>query len=241
MKHLPANEVHVWCAHPEALATETAYAAARALITADEATRLERFAFARDRRIFVATRALVRRVLSRYAPVAAHDWRFVITQHGRPEISSEGDPSLRFNLSNTHGLVVCAVVRHGEIGVDAESVGRAGARLELAERYFAPTEVAALRALPSPARPRRFCEYWTLKESYLKARGVGLDLPLDRFAFLFDPGHSPHFHVDPELDDQGDSWRFSLCRPTADHVVALCVRPTPPRDVTVVLRWQELG
>jgi len=129
--------------------------------------------------------------------VAARDWRFVITQDGRPEISSEGDPSLRFNLSNTPGLVVCAVVRHGEIGVDAESVGRAGAHLELAERYFAPTEVAALRTLPLPAQPRRFCEYWTLKESHLKARGAGLGLPVDRFAFLFDPGHSPHFHVDP--------------------------------------------
>jgi 4'-phosphopantetheinyl transferase len=241
MEHLPADEVHLWCAHPEALAAETAYAAARALVTPDEVERLERFVFVRDRRIFLATRALVRKVLSRYAPVAAEDWRFAITQHGRPELKSDGDPPLRFNLSNTYGLVVCAVARDGEIGVDVESVSRAGAHLELAERYFAPAEVAALRALEPPGRPRRFCEYWTLKESYLKARGVGLGFPLDQFAFFLDPGHSPRFDVDPALDDQGDSWRFSLCRPTADHVVALCLRPSPPRDVRVVLRWQELG
>jgi 4'-phosphopantetheinyl transferase len=80
--------------------------------------------------------------------------------------------------------------------VDAESVGRAGAHLELAERYFAPTEVAALRT--SIARAAATVLRILDAEGKLrKARGVGLGLPLDRFAFLFDPGHSPHFHVDP--------------------------------------------
>jgi 4'-phosphopantetheinyl transferase len=241
MEHLPADEVHVWCAYPEALAAETPYAAAQALLTGDEVERLERVVSAQDRRIFLATRALVRRVLSRYESVAPEDWRFAITDHGRPEIRSDGNPSLRFNLSNTHGLVVCAVFRGGEIGVDVELVDRTFAHLELAERYFAPTEVAALRALLPHAQPRRFCEYWTLKESYLKARGLGLVLPLDRFLFVLQPGHPPRFDVDPALDDCGDSWRFTLCRPTADHVLALCVRTSPPRDVTVVLRWQPLG
>jgi 4'-phosphopantetheinyl transferase len=241
MEPLHIHEVHLWCARPETLAAQAAYAAARALLTADEAERLERFAFTRDRLIFLATRALVRRVLSRYAPVALEDWRFAITDRGRPEVQRDSGPPLRFNLSNTRGLVICGVVGEGEIGVDVELVRRAGAPLDLADHYFAPAEIAALRALPPPAQSTRFFEYWTLKESYLKARGVGLGLPLDRFAFSLDAGRPPRFEVDPALDDHGDAWRFSLCRPTADHVAALCVRPPQPRDVRVVLRWQRLG
>jgi 4'-phosphopantetheinyl transferase len=168
------------------------------------------------------------------------DWRFAITDRGRPEVVKDSGPPLRFNLSNTQGLVICGVVREGEIGVDVEPI-RTDAPLRLADHYFAPAEIAALRALPPPARSTRFFEYWTLKESYLKARGVGLGLALDRFAFSLDAGRPPRFEVDPALDDHGDAWRFFLCRPTADHVAALCVRPPQPRDIRLVLRWERLG
>jgi 4'-phosphopantetheinyl transferase len=47
----------------------------------------------------------------------------------------------------------------------------------LAGRYFAPLEVDALGALPAAERLGRFFAYWTLKESYIKARGLGSPCP----------------------------------------------------------------
>lgn len=237
---LPVNEIHLWCADPDDVRPDQAYAGARAILTAEERERLERFVLARDRLIYLATRALVRTVLSRYEAVAPAAWRFVISDHGRPEILGDRDRPLRFNLSNTNGLVVCAVVREADVGVDVEHVGRAAAHLEIAYRFFAPAEVMALRALSPDEQPRRFCDYWTLKESYIKARGLGLALPLDQFAFVLEPDRPPRIKIDPALGDDGESWQFVQRQPTADHLVAVCVRRRDRYDANVVLRWQLL-
>jgi 4'-phosphopantetheinyl transferase len=237
---LPVNEIHLWCADPDDVRSDHAYAAALAIITAEERRRLERFIFARDRLIYLATRALVRTVLSRYETVAPAAWRFTISSHGRPEVADHDERPLRFNLSNTTGLVVCAVVREVDVGVDVEHVGRATAPLEVAERFFAPAEVSALRALPPDEQHRRFYDYWTLKESYIKARGLGLTLPLDQFAFVLEPGRPPRIEIHPALGDDGGSWQFDQQQPTADHLVAVCVRRRDRDDANVRVRWQSL-
>ena len=91
---------------------------------------------------------------------------------------------LRFNLSHTDGLVVCLVAVEREIGVDVEHTARAGSvGIEIAERFSSPSEVAELRSLPFADQRSRFFDYWTLKEAYIKARGLGLHLPLDQFSF----------------------------------------------------------
>ena len=231
--------MQVWCASPADVAAPEAAARARALLTDAVLERVGRFHFARDRELGLATRALARRVLSRYDAVPPAAWRFVANAHGRPEIASPPS-SLRFNLSNTAGLVVCAVARGDDVGVDVEDVGRA-APLEVAERFFAPFEVAALNRLPPERRPLRFFEYWTLKESYIKARGLGLALPLERFWFHLDGEPAPRLTVDPSLGDDSGAWRFTQLRPTARHLVALCARRHDGLDAAPVVRWDALA
>jgi 4'-phosphopantetheinyl transferase len=235
---LPAGEVHVWWADPGDLHCSVRLAAARALLAADEVTRLEHYRWERDRQIYLATRVLVRTVLSKYESVAPADWVFSADAHGRPTIVGLG-AWLNFNLSNTHGLVVCAVAREIAVGVDVENTERA-APVELAERFFARVEVEALNALHSAERASRFFDYWTLKESYIKARGIGLALPLDRFAFSFEPGNSPRIAIDPVLGDDASAWDFVQLRPTATHLVSVCARRVNGRHAAVVLNWQRL-
>jgi len=200
---------------------------------------MERFRFERDRRIQLATRALVRTILSKYEDVPPAAWRFETGEKGRPEIAHPPS-SLRFNLSNTHGLVVCAVVREVDVGVDVEPLDRRWS-MRIAERYFSPAEVAALRTLPEEARARRFLDLWTLKESYIKARGLGLALPLDRFTFVLEAGRPPRVEIAPELGDRGESWQFARLEPTPRHVLALCVRRCGEEDAKVALHEQPLG
>jgi 4'-phosphopantetheinyl transferase len=197
-------------------------AAQEALMTPDEFARCQNFRFERDRRMFVATRALARTVLSRYAAVAPGDWRFAIGEHGKPRIANpKVTPRIYFNLANTPGLVVCAVsIAHELVGVDVERIDRKLEVLGLGERYFSPSEFRALKGLPSTEQPRRFVILWTLKESYIKARGVGLSQPLDQFSLLLDQDEIG-VTFDQKLPDDATRWKFALLDAPPHHMIAV--------------------
>lgn len=220
----PLDCVQVWTASGDAV-----HAARRqhyqSLLTPDELERYGRFVDDADRTRFLLARAMVRTMLSEYVPRAPHEWRFRIEEYGRPEVAElpPGAPDLRFNLSHTPGLVACAVTVGRDIGVDVENVNRTLTH-PVPERFFSPREVADLRALSEEEQSVVFFDYWTLKESYIKARGLGLALPLRHFTFIRRPGSAPAISFAPELHDDASSWQFAQFWPTRDHRMAVAVR-----------------
>jgi 4'-phosphopantetheinyl transferase len=177
----------------------------------------------------------VRTVLSRYADVPPEAWRFVTNEYGRPEIDAPvGARWLKFNLSHTGGLIGLIVAREREVGVDVEDRDRRGRLLAVADRYFSPAEVEALRALPENEQLDRFFLYWTLKESYIKARGKGLAIPLSQFSFRVDGDIEIAF--DPRLDDDPESWQFTVMSLGRRHALAAGVRRAPGENVRLRLR-----
>ena len=228
---LPDPEAHLWLARPAAFTDPAQLDRLRAMLTDEERARTDRYRFARDLRTSLVTRALVRLTLSRYCEVPPARWRFRTNRHGRPEIASPAS-RLRFNVSHTEGLVVCLVSWGRELGVDAESLRRERRWLDLAERFFAPAEARALREVPAARRALRFLEYWTLKESYVKARGRGLTLPLSGFRFDLPAPAAAGIRVSftPAVDDDPARWQFSLDRVGPDHLVATAIdRAGAPR------------
>ena len=236
MEPLPLNAVHVDLVDPNSAEAWAHHEAYRSLMSADEHERMQRLIFERDRRRFLLTRALVRTALSRYGDVAPADWKFVANRYGRPEILDrpKGIPDLRFNISHTDGLVACAITVGREVGVDVEHIQRR-LRHDIAGRFFAPTEVEDLRALPPDEQERVFFDYWTLKEAYIKARGMGLALPLGDFAFHLNPLRAPRVAFEPSLDDDETTWQFAQAWPTPVHRLGLAVRRTG-RDLPIRLR-----
>jgi 4'-phosphopantetheinyl transferase len=153
-----------------------------ALLQADERERAARFKFDDDRRMYVGAHGLLRRALSQHAPVDAATWRFSGKEGERPEVAEPArSPRLRFSLSHTRTVAACAIVPEVDVGFDVEDLAR-DAPLEVADR-FAPSERAALAALGAGPREELFFVLWTLKEAYIKARGLGLAIPLDQVAF----------------------------------------------------------
>jgi 4'-phosphopantetheinyl transferase len=235
---LPEAEAHLWVARPSEIRDPELILAYDALLTEDERAKVSRYRFEKDRHTSLVTRALVRTVLSRYAAVSPGDWRFIANEFGRPEISEpRAERSLRFNLSHTEGLVVCLVGRDREVGVDVENRARGGDLLDVADRFFSPFEVKALRALPPEEQMDRFFLYWTLKESYIKARGMGLAISLSAFSFDLDaPGGGVRVLFDPSLGDDPGRWQFSVMSYGRRHAIAAGVESKRSRDVRIVLR-----
>lgn len=206
----------------------------RACLDDAERTRADRFAFERDRVAYTAAHALLRSVLSSDAldaGLAPADWRFVPGPHGRPEIVGEQNrPGLRFNISHTTGFVAVALAAGHEVGVDVEARVRRGLTMEIADRYFAPAEIAHLDGLVPADRREAFMAFWTLKEAYIKAIGKGLACPLDAFAFTLDP---LSIAFSDRLDDRPERWLFRRLSPVPDYLLALAVRHPEPASLTV--------
>jgi len=220
---LAPGQVHVWLTTPETITDPGLLATYAAWMNPEETARHARFMFERHRQQFLVARALVRTTLSRYAAVDAAAWRFVNNHWGRPDIDPEhGLGDLRFNLSHTDGLVAVAVAR-GELGVDVEDTWRRSHTDQIAEHFFAPAEVLALRSLPPERQHHRFFELWTLKEAYIKARGMGLAIALHSFAYALE-GPRIGITIDATHGDVADGWQFMLGAPTERHRLALATR-----------------
>jgi 4'-phosphopantetheinyl transferase len=235
---LPEREAHVWLARPEDAEGGGLLDEYRRILDPHETARLDRFRFERDRRTFLVAHALLRSTLSHYAPVAPAAWRFAAGDHGRPEIAWGGGspPPLRFNVSRRCGLVACAVTRSADVGVDVEDTSRLDKPLALARDVLAAEEVATIDSLPTECRRQQaFYELWTLKEAYLKARGVGLGLPLDSFAFGLGPVGRAAVLLRTEGDDP-KSWQFHQECPTPGYVLAAAVRRSGPGEFTFRVR-----
>lgn len=229
-------DVDLWLTFHDEIDDPVLLADLRQLMTHEERLQEDRFRFADDRKRFRITRALVRTTLSSYAAVAPEDWVFVTNHHGCPRVAPlhREAAGISFNLSHTRGLIALAVTRHAAIGVDVEHVTTRTVSLGIARRFFAANEVGDLAAVAPAAQQHRFFEYWTMKESYIKARGMGLSLPLDKFSFRFPDDHSVRLEMAEELGDDPARWNFFQYRPTSNHLLALCigqssqVRRSPP-------------
>jgi 4'-phosphopantetheinyl transferase len=215
--------------------------ACRGVLSTDELARADRFVFAPDRVRYTLAHALVRHVLSRHAPLPPQAWRFFENDHGCPFVLDPpaGAPGLHFNLSHTRGLIAVGVVTGRDLGVDVEFVDR-GLTQDVAGRFFAPDEVRDLRGLPEDQQPVAFFDYWTLKEAYIKARGLGLALPLDQFAFALRADRAPTIAFGPQIADDPSRWQFFQAWPLPRHRMGVAVERRGA-DLPIELVWETPG
>lgn len=187
---LGAEDVHVWWANLD-LATDL-LASLRATLSDDELRRAERFVFERDRKRFIAGRGLLRTIIGCYLKSDPVALEFVYNQYGKPGLVQErADSKLAFNMSHSDDIGVFAIALERELGVDVERISGDRRILDVAEQYFANGEVISLRALPDILQLRGFFNCWTRKEAYVKARGMGLSIPLESFEVSLVPGEEP--------------------------------------------------
>ena len=219
------SEVHVWLVTPEAITDTERLACYAAMLSPEERVRQQRFHFEKDRHSFLVSHALVRKVLSSYVDVGPADWQFSAGPHGRPEIAGPaGVPALRFNLTHTAGLTACLVTLEVDCGIDAELITGRGSLQAIAEKMFAATELDALKELDGRAFLEQFFIFWTLREAYCKALGVGLGFSKKDYAFEAGSNDRVRIRFDAQAGESDGDWQVTILRPGADHLVAVAVR-----------------
>lgn len=154
------------------------------VLDAQEKDRASRFYFDEHRRRFIIAHAATRFILASYLGIAAADVRFELNSYGKPSLRSASTPV--FSLSHSHEKALFAVAGDGEIGVDIEW-SRNLRHVDLAERYFSAIERDALDQLAADKKIEGFFSCWTRKEAYIKAKGLGLSIPLNAFSVEASP------------------------------------------------------
>jgi 4'-phosphopantetheinyl transferase len=233
---LETGQVDLWLVAPDEINAAQLSSYER-LMSAEERARWCRFTVPQPRLRHLVARALLRTTLSRYADVSPIEWQFETNAFGRPHVAAPAaGKDLHFNLSHTDGLVALAVARGIDVGVDVENVTRPlEDLLGVAASLFAPAEVAALRDLDEPGRSAAFFAFWTLKEAYVKARGMGFSLALDGFAFDLSARH-PRVAFNERCPDDAAIWQFRRYSPTPAHALSLAI-PAAEHRLDVRLVW----
>jgi 4'-phosphopantetheinyl transferase len=172
--------VQIWTAQLESLSPAEIVELSASLDLTEHA-RAARFHFERDRRHYVASRGLLRRLLGAALDRPASALVFEYGAHGKPAISAAFLPGRTpcFNLSHSAGWAMFALAWDREVGIDLESATRLKRDVNslsgLAARVLSPRELAIWQELPdAAARDAAFLRAWTRKEAYVKATGKGL-------------------------------------------------------------------
>ena len=148
----------------------------RSWLSEDERGRAARFIRQQDQVRFVLAHGGLRAVLARYLGIDPHVLEMCRSEAGKPSLTRElrGQSGATFNMSHAHGRALIAVSKGQEVGVDLERIRSDVEVAKLSERYFAPSEHAAIMQSIQEQRASRFFRYWVSKEAVLKAQGIGL-------------------------------------------------------------------
>lgn len=206
------------------------------LLSPDERERAARFHFRRDAMRWIVARAVLRQILGGCLGVDPRAVVLAYGAHGKPAVAAPiGDRNLQFSLAHSAHLAVYAVSVNCPVGIDVECMRALSEMDRLAERTFSRRECAALQRLPPALRSIGFFNCWTRKEAYIKAVGLGLSYPLDRFSVSLAPGEPARLEVVETDPDHVEKWTMLELAPRPGFVGAVVVGA---RSVEMVCgRW----
>ena len=124
---------------------------------------------------------LLRECLKTYGIDYSEDTPVTKNEMGKPSLTEH--PLIHYNLSHARGISAC-IVTDRECGIDCEQIRKCSQGVM--RRAFTERERELVNSLPEEQQDLMFTRIWTLKESYVKAIGIGVSYPMNTAEFLFD-------------------------------------------------------
>lgn len=223
---LEQRQIDIWLCSIDCLDIGVNKDAFLKLLNAEERKRYERFVFEKDKNVLLASRYLLRSLLSAYHPeISPESWTFEFNDYGKPTVASNLLTSpLQFNLSHSRNDVVLAFSTEASLGIDIESFVRDSDLEKLARYSFSEKEQSQIEELVGDDFRDRFFSLWTLKEAYMKADGRGMSLPLKSFSFVYDDDNKYLSSFESEHLDPNENWLFWQYETELECFVSLMLR-----------------
>lgn len=174
---------------------------------------------------YIIAHGRLREILAGYLNIQAQNLIFNQLEHGKPYLVDY--PELSFNLSHTNDFMAVAVVKKNcQLGIDIETIRQRSSFSALVERCFSIKEIEYWQQLSNTEKILQFYQFWTRKEAFVKATGLGISLGLkDCELDIFNP---ERFYSVPSICGLANQWHNrdlqlseSLCAAVvANHAIA---------------------
>lgn len=224
---LTQNSIDLWLCFPQEVTAPSLLAQYEGLLTSDEMIRKNRFHFQKHRQLYLITRAMEKDLLSRYSGIAMAELVLKRNAYGKPMLqqNSRGSSRLHYNISHTEGLIVLALCKGRQIGVDVESTQRKIGYQSIIQSYFSNAEVDDIEQQTTEQKKNnRFYDYWTLKEAYIKGIGKGLSTALQNIQFKL--SHDNKISCIDNNSTEHGAWQQYLFTADHAHTIAVSVAST---------------
>lgn len=179
----------------------------RGILSLAEQERAAKFVFPEHKERYIIAHGVLRLILAHYTQRAPHSLTFAIAAKGKPYFADQTLKTWHFNLSHTKTGIAIAISYKCPVGIDIEWVNPDRGLLELAQRFFAPSEAQLLIKLPMRERISSFYRLWTCKEAFLKATGEGIAEGLNRWVFDISKGGQVAL-MTTSNQESTDCWSF---------------------------------
>jgi 4'-phosphopantetheinyl transferase len=194
-------------------------------LSSDEQMRAERFRFAHDRRRYIVAHGMMRAILADYLDMTPQQIRFVTGDYGKPALAPD-QGQIDFNLSHSEDLAIVACTYNRELGVDIEYMRPLDEIDLIAAHFFAPAERAVLLQMAEEQKLQAFYACWTHKEAYIKAIGLGLAMPLDRFVVSLGLDEDARLLWVEDQPQEQERWQMRALTPPSGYAATILVAGT---------------
>jgi len=204
-KQIGVDSIHLW----DIALDDTTHSLEdyRSILSDQERERANRFSFPELKRRYIIAHACLREILAGYIDVEPRSVAFTTNAYEKPSlVEHPGKPDIHFNLSHSLDIAVIGIVKNRRIGVDVEWVKSRKDHMKIAERYFSPGEIAALKRIKNEQTVQAFIQLWAGKEAFIKARGDGMSLPLNQFSLERLIEHPGKISCKVELPGDTTAW-----------------------------------
>ena len=172
--HLEPGDIHIWGLLLDIDDSELTDASS--WLSENEQERARRLLSDRHRRHYIVAHAVLRWILGRYVGNSPEKLTIQKTSAGKPFL--QDSPSIRFNLTHSHGRALVAIAEGQDVGIDLELVRPEVDVVALAKRFLSSRDQAFIEDGDGTGLHERFLKAWVAREAVFKATGTGLTFPL---------------------------------------------------------------
>lgn len=236
--------------------SEKEFSHAISCVQLEEKERLDRFVFRKDVRASLVGRLLMRKFVNEYTHIPYDKIVFTRDNNNKPILNNSGI-NISFNVSHQGCYSVLAgEIRDVLLGVDIMKLEYTGGKqlsefFRIMNRNFSSSEWEEIKGNETCMEAEQiamFCRHWALKESFVKALGIGIVIDLKTIDFKTNSKLIPGKLIcDTVLRWKGDiqNWLFEESLLDSEHCVAVALQenetaPKSQNKMFELLDYNEL-